>query len=79
MKEKLMSRKFWVAIASMVSGLIMMFGVGESTAQIIAGSVVTIGGAVGYMIAEGVVDAKRVTYVLDEFMQTMEEIENKEE
>lgn len=79
MKEKLMSRKFWVAIASMVSGFIMMFGVGESTAQIIAGSVVTIGGAVGYMIAEGVVDAKRVSYVLDEFTQTLGKIEDKEE
>lgn len=76
--SKLTSRKFWVAVASIVSGLVMMFGIGESTAEIIAGAIVTIGGAVGYMIAEGVVDAKKVTFVLDEFMQALEDIEEVE-
>ena len=36
-KRKLTSRKLWVALAGFVSGLILAFGGGESTAQTVAG------------------------------------------
>lgn len=69
MKEKILrkltSRKFWVGIAGIVSGLIMIFGFAETSAETIAGAIITIGSAVGYMISEGIVDAKNVGQVLE--------------
>ncbi len=75
MKEKLMSRKFWLAIASFFSGTFMMFGYSETAAQTIAGAIVAIGGAVGYMVAEGIVDAKKVGYIFDTIIDTVEELD----
>lgn len=63
--EKLTSRKFWAAIATIVAGLIMLFGCAETTAETISGAIMVIGGAVGYMIAEGIVDAKSIGQLLD--------------
>ena len=65
MKRKLTSRKFWVAVATIVSGILMMFGFADSSIEIIAGSIVTLGGAIGYMIAEGIVDSKNVSTVIE--------------
>ena len=65
LKQKLTSRKFWVAIGTILSGLVMMFGYGEETASIICGSIVTIGGAIGYMVAEGMADAARIKEVFN--------------
>lgn len=69
MKEKILrkltSRKFWVGIAGIVSGLIMIFGFAETSAETIAGAIITIGSAVGYMISEGIVDAKNVGQVFE--------------
>lgn len=62
--QKLVSRKFWVAIAGIVSGLVMIFGYAESDAETIAGAILTIGSAVGYMLAEGVIDAANVGQIL---------------
>lgn len=57
MKKKLQSRKFWVAAAVIVAGVLMMFGYSETSAETIAGSIVTIGGALGYLFAEAKADA----------------------
>ena len=62
--QKLMSRKFWVAVAGIVSGLVMIFDYAESDAETIAGAVLTIGSAVAYMVAEGVIDAANVGKIL---------------
>ena len=68
MKKKLQSRKFWVAIAVIVAGVLMMFGYSETSAETVAGSIVTIGGALGYLFAEAKADAAHVdknTYGVD--------------
>lgn len=65
MKQKLTSRKFWVGVGTVVSGILMMFGFADSTIEIIAGAIVTLGGAIGYMIAESIVDAKRISTVIE--------------
>lgn len=59
-KQKLSSRKFWVAIATITSGILMIFGYAETDIQAISGAVLTIGGAIGYMVSEAVVDAQAV-------------------
>ena len=56
-KQKLTSRKFWVAVASFVSGLILVFGAGEDTAVTLSGAIMSGGSAIAYIIGEGLIDA----------------------
>lgn len=57
--QKLTSRKFWVAVAAFVSGLVMAFGGDESTAQTVSGCILQGAAVLGYLLAEGLVDAAR--------------------
>jgi len=63
--KKLQSRKFWVAISTITSGVLMMFGFAQSSAEVIAGAIVTAGGAIGYMLSEGMIDAASVKQIVD--------------
>ena len=65
MKQKLTSRKFWVAVATILSGVLMMLGFAETSVEVIAGAVVALGGSVGYMIAEGMVDAQNIVTIVE--------------
>lgn len=62
--RKLTSRKFWVALACVCAGLVLLFGYGESDAETTWGAVLTIGGSVAYMLAEGIPDALSVGKIL---------------
>ena len=55
--RKLTSRKFWVAIAAFVSGLIAAFGGTEETAVQVAGLIMQGAAVLGYLLAEGLADA----------------------
>lgn len=66
MKQKLTSRKFWMAIAGFVSGLLMMFGYSDGVVETISGAVVALGCSVGYMIAEAKADSANVKNVFDQ-------------
>ena len=59
-KRKLSSRKLWAAIAGIVTGLSMVFGLDESTISSVAGAVVSMASVVSYIITEGKVDAESV-------------------
>lgn len=63
--RKLQSRKFWVALSTIISGVMMMFGYAESSAEVIAGAIVAAGGAIGYMLSEGMIDAASVKKIVD--------------
>lgn len=59
-KQKLTSRKFWAAVITFVTSLLVAFGVPDLTVEqviavISAGSVM-----IAYIIGEGLVDAARV-------------------
>ena len=54
--KKLTSRKFWVAVAGFVSGLIIAFTGDETTATTISGCVMSAASVIGYMIGEGLAD-----------------------
>lgn len=56
-KKKLTSRKLWVAVAGFVSGLILAFGGSENTATTVAGVILQGASVIGYLLAEGLVDA----------------------
>lgn len=56
--NKLTSRKLWLAIAGFVSGLIVAFNGDAEVAETVAGLILQGASIFGYLIAEGLVDAK---------------------
>lgn len=63
--NKLTSRKFWIGVAGVISGLVIIFGFADTDVETISGAVITIGSAIGYMIAESRVDAKNLGQILE--------------
>lgn len=56
-KQKLTSRKFWVAVVGFVVPLLIAFGVAESVATEVASIIMAGASVVAYIIGEGMVDA----------------------
>ena len=56
-KQKLTSRKLWVAIIGIVAGLAAVFGVDENEYTAIAGAVIAAANAVAYIMGEAKIDA----------------------
>ncbi|MCI8811200.1 MAG: hypothetical protein HFF84_14095 [Oscillibacter sp.] len=59
-KRKLSSRKLWAAVAGVVTGLAMVFGLDENTISTVAGAVVSMASVAVYILAESKVDAESV-------------------
>ena len=55
--RKLTSRKFWVAVAAFVSGLLVAFKIDAETVETISGLIMSGAAAIAYIIGEGLVDA----------------------
>lgn len=62
--RKLTSRKFWLAVAAFVSGVIAAFGGDPGTAETIAGLIMQGAAVLGYLLAEGLADAKHTEDVI---------------
>ena len=60
-KQKLTSRKLWLAVTDFVGMLLIAFGVAETEATQIAAIIMAGAGVIGYIIAEGLVDANSAT------------------
>ena len=56
-KRKLTSRKFWLAIVGLVSGLLMAFKVDAEMVDTISGVIMAAASVVAYTIGEGLADA----------------------
>lgn len=59
MIQKLTSRKLWLALAGVATGLAMVFGVEASEIQTIAGGIVSVLSIMSYITVEGKIDAER--------------------
>ncbi len=58
-KQKLTSRKFWAAIITFITTLLVAFGVPDMTIEQVV-AVITAGSSmIAYIIGEGIVDASR--------------------
>lgn len=68
---KLKSRKFLAAVAGVVVGLCMVFGLDEGTITNVAGAVVSVASVVSYIVTEGKVDAAAVGKAIED-VQTAE-------
>jgi hypothetical protein len=55
--RKLTSRKFWLAVALFVSGLLTAFGKDAQTAETISGLIMQGAAVLAYVIGEGLADA----------------------
>ena len=58
--KKLSSRKLWAAVAGLVAGLAIAFGLEESVITSVAGAVVSVVSLVSYIVTEGKIDAASV-------------------
>ena len=56
--RKLTSRKFWVAVVGLVSGLLLTFKVDANTVENVSGIIMALASVVAYIIGEGLVDAE---------------------
>ncbi len=59
-KKKLTSRKFWLAVIGLVSGLLMAFKVDAETVETISGVIMSAASVIAYMIGEGLADAANI-------------------
>lgn len=73
--RKLTSRRLWVAIAGIVTGIALIFGGDASEIRAIAGTITALLSAVGYMATEASVDKARI---ITEVETTREEEHNLE-
>ena len=56
-KRKLTSRKFWMAIAGFVVGIIMAFNGSAEVAETVSGCIMSGASAIAYIIGEGLADS----------------------
>ena len=59
-KRKLTSRKLWIAVAGLISGLVLAFNGSAEIAETVSGCVLSLGSVVGYIIGEGLTDAASI-------------------
>lgn len=55
--RKLTSRKFWMAVVGLVTGLLLLFGVDKSQTEQVGGIVLAAGSVIAYILGEGMTDA----------------------
>ena len=69
--RKLTSRKFWAAVASFVSMMIVAFGGTENTATQIAALIMAGASVIAYIIGEGLTDAANAGNIdIDNLIET---------
>lgn len=56
-KRKLTSRKFWMAVVGLITGLVLALKGDAETAKVISGCVMSLASIVAYIFGEGLTDA----------------------
>lgn len=76
MVRKLSSRKLWAAVAGVVAGLAMVFGLDETTISTVAGAVVSVMSVITYIITEGKIDAEGVKNAIEDIQDATKVVED---
>lgn len=79
MVEKLMSRKLWMAIAGVATGVAMVLGVEGTEITSVAGGVVALISCMTYIITEGKIDAEGVKNTIIEIQEAVDTIQDGEQ
>lgn len=75
-KAKLSSRKLWAAVAGVVIGVAVIFGVDEGLVSTISGALTSVVSLIAYIITEGKIDAAAVTNTVVTVADAIEDIQN---
>ena len=73
--RKLTSRKLWMALAGIATGIAMALGAESTEITAVAGAVTAIASVVTYIVTEGKVDAESVKNAIIEIQGGIETIE----
>ena len=76
--EKLMSRKLWMAIAGVATGIAMALGVDAGEIGTVAGAVTALVSVVTYIMVEGKIDAEGVKNAIVITQEAFDAIEGDE-
>lgn len=76
--QKLSSRKLWMALAGVVTGVAMAFGTDSTDVEAVAGAVTTLISLMTYIITEGKVDAESVKNTIIEVQEAYDTIVGEE-
>lgn len=74
--RKLTSRKLWLALAGVVTGVALALGVEGTEITTVAGAVTALVSVVTYIITEGKVDAESVKNAVESTQTAIEVIDN---
>ena len=77
--RKLTSRKLWMAIAGVATGIALALGADASEIQTVTGAVTALVAAVAYIITEGRVDAESVKNAVEGVQDAVDVIGGDEE
>lgn len=61
--QKLTSRKFWLALAGLIVGILALFKVDANMTTQISGVIMSLGSVIAYIVGEGLVDSAAVGVV----------------
>lgn len=56
-KRKLTSRKLWLAVAGLFSGLVIAFNGSAEVAETVSGCIMSAASVIAYIVGEGLIDA----------------------
>lgn len=59
-KRKLTSRKLWLAVAGLVSGIVIAFNGSAEVAETVSGCIMSAASVVAYIVGEGLIDAASI-------------------
>ena len=79
MIQKLSSRKLWMAIAGVATGIAMALGADATDVSTVAGAVMALVSAVTYIVVEGKIDAEAVKNAIIEIQDGIDAIEGDED
>ena len=74
--EKLTSRKFWVAFAGFICGIIGMFGVDDNIISTVSFGILGLGSIVAYIISEGKLDSTSMQNLISLVSQIIDRIDD---
>lgn len=74
LKRKLSSRKLWAAVAGVITGLALVFGLDEGVISSVAGAVVSVASVITYIVTEGRVDAAAVKNAVEDVQEAVEAV-----
>ena len=77
--QKLTSRKFWMALAGVVTGVALALGAENTDISTVTGAVTALISAVVYIIVEGKVDAESVKNAITGVQDTVDVLEGDHE